>query len=316
MPFIAKDESLYKLSAIDLVFLLNEAPNARKLSIRGHFAITLCQYNLESRFANIVTLSIKTSNKDYSHELLRVLISLCRNITNLDLDTDLETLVDPITHWHFAPRPAYPIPFCLTLPKLRRLILRSPLYLSLSSINAIASETLHQVRSLELDFTEENVRKTWDLGDVFPIDFLDSFSNSLEHFYFNFPLYSKRSNVDTLAHLLSAIPTLRSLTLGSVSSGAAWLLVGLPSSCTEIYVREEGGSPDWMGFHRFFAECEGNSSLMELSGRRIWIDTADCQFCGEHFQTETEERCKRLGLELIIRNEARRAMKSCVAKSR
>ena len=305
---------MYKLSAIDLVFLLNEAPNARRLSISGHFSVSLCQYDLESRFANIVTLSIKTSNKDHSHELLRVLLSLCRNLTTLDLNTDLETFVDPITPWHFAPRPAYPIPSYITLPKLRRLILRSPLYLTLSSINAIASESLQQVRSLELDFSEENVRRTWDLGDTFPSDFLESFSTSLEHFYFNFPLYSKRSNVDTLAHLLTDISSLRSLTLGSVSSGAAWLLLGLPATCTEIYIQEEGGSPDWMGFHRFFAECEGNSSFEGLRGKRIWIDNSDCKFCDEHFQKETEERCRNLGVDLIIPNEGRRVMKSCIAK--
>jgi hypothetical protein len=167
-------------------------------------------------------------------------------------------------------------------------------------MNLVSHDSLSKVRTLELDLAEESIGRAWDSGSIFPIEFFEFFGSSIEHLYFNFPLYSKRSNVETLSHLLVNLKSLRTLSLGSVSSGAAWLLLGLPPSCTDIFIHNEDGSPDWMGLHRFFLENEGEPALEELRGRRIWIDRSDCKFCDQNFQRETENKCERLGIELVV----------------
>ncbi|GAA5992071.1 hypothetical protein JCM5350_000562 [Sporobolomyces pararoseus] len=285
---LERDAETLSFSPVDLAFLLHDLPNTRSLDISGQFTILEPPQlpNFHNCFRNIDSLKLKTTDTDYSHETLRILLDLCRNVTKLDLGADLLTLESPFTPWHFAPPKR--IPSNLVLPSLRQLTLRSPLYLALPSLDLISKDALRQVRTLEIDLAEESVGRIWYSGEDFPREFFDFFGSSIEHLYFNFPLYSKRSNSKNLAHLLSGLTSLRTLSFGSVSAGAANLLVGIPSTCNEILIHNEDGSPDWMGLHRFFLEVEGESNLDELRGKRIWMDQSDCRFCDENFQREVE----------------------------
>ncbi|GAA6012762.1 hypothetical protein JCM11491_002553 [Sporobolomyces phaffii] len=301
-----QEEEMLNLSPVDLAVVLHNLPNVRSLDVSGQITVSMPQVQsaFHSCFRMIDSLAFRPSAQDYAHESLRVLLDHCRNLTHLDLGTELVTLEDPVTPWRFAPRRLVPIPASLELPNLRRLTLRSPLYLSLSSLDLVSPVSLQRIRTVELDFTEESVGRTWKSGSMFPRDFFASFgapsSSSIEHVSFNFPLYSKRSNVETLEHALADLSSLRSVELGSIASGAASVLVGLPPTCRDISIVSADGSPDWMSLHRFFLEHDGDPALDELSGRRIRMDPSDCTFCDENFQRETEVRCARLGIELIV----------------
>ncbi|GAA5912137.1 uncharacterized protein JCM6883_000574 [Sporobolomyces salmoneus] len=276
--------------------LLQDFPNVQILAVSGRFILKLPQrlHNFTTVFDNITRLKLKTLDRDHSHETLRVFLEVCRNIVELDIGTDLLTLEDPFSQSTTSQQSA------LVLPNLRRLVLRSPLYLSLPSIEVISPDSLRQVRILELDFEEESVGRTWYEEIGFPVDFFDFFGTSIEHVYFNFPLYSKRSNVDALANRLSKLTSLRTLSLASISSGAAYLFVGLPQSCKKISIHNEDGAPDWMGLQRFFLDNVGESSLEELRGKCIRMDHSDCRFCDENFQKEVERKCQKLGIQLVI----------------
>lgn len=288
------------LSPVDLAVLLHDFPNARTLDVSGKLEIAKPHqtYRSNAAFDNVSHVKLKTSDQDHAHETLRVLVDLCRSVVELDVSTDLLTLEDPFPRWHWAP--ARCLPSAVVLSDLRRLVLRSPVYLSFPTMNIISRSSLVQIRALEVDFTEESVGRTWYTESTFPSEFFEFFGSSIEHVYFNFPLFAKRSNVESLEGVLSSLTSLRTLSLASIGSGAAHLLIGLPRSCKDIIVHNEGGAPDWMGLARFFLEHEGSPALERLKGTRIWIDHSDCRFCDENFQREVESQSQKLGIEIII----------------
>ncbi|GAA5941418.1 uncharacterized protein JCM15063_006094 [Sporobolomyces koalae] len=294
------------LEVLDLALVLYALPKIRELYVIGHLSIVVPSPTIpyDASFDKVETLGVKTTKPDPNHEVVRLLLSLCHNLTELDLATNLVTLVDPLNHLRpFDRRRVVPDPTAVKLTNLRRLILRSPLYLELVSMNLVDLESLRRIRVLELDFIEESVGRCWGSGATFPIDFFDAFGESIEHLYFKFPLYSRRTEVETLRHVLSRLENLKSLTLGSVSAGAAWLLIGLPATCRNVIVLDEGGTPDWMGLYRFFLEAVNEPELKQLKGIRIWINSSDCQYCDDNFQAEVQRRCDLLGITLNIANK-------------
>jgi biotin synthase-like enzyme len=57
-------------------------------------------------------------------------------------------------------------------------------------------------------------------------------------------------------------------------------------------------------------ENEGEDALSELKGKRIWMDRSDCKFCDENFQKDTEIKCRKLGIGVVVLNEGKRARRS------